>query len=72
MKIVKKNNVYFLNLDKNEDLVIDKYIEKKLDVLPITKDVLIIRTIDQTTLNKEIQTTRGSASLDSKQKILNF
>lgn len=72
MKIVKKNNVYFLNLDKNEDLVIDKYIEKKLDVLPITKDVLIIRTIDQTTLNKEIQTTRDFASIDSKQKILNF
>jgi hypothetical protein len=76
MKIVKKNNVYFLNLEKNEDLLIDKYIFKSLKVVPIAENVVALVIEDNDSkekrdLPKEKEQTKNE-NLGSKEKILKF
>ena len=76
MKIVKKNNVYFLNLEKNEDQIIDKYIFKSLKAVPVAENVISLviaenESKEKTDLPDEKEQSKDE-NLGSKEKILKF
>lgn len=76
MKIVKKNNVYFLNLENNEDLLIDQYLFKSLKAIPITENVITFVVENNISKDKKYSPEKKDYTkenkLSSKEKIIKF